>query len=155
MPSKRNHILCAIVDIDGTLADCHHRRHHVEKTPKDWDSFFDHKLIMRDKLIKPVWEVVMALHERFPILYCSGRRENERSITEKWLYKHGLWNHPRKLYMRQDGDRRSDVEVKRELLAQIRKDCYEPIVVLDDRQSVVDMWREEKLTCLQVAKGDF
>lgn len=53
------------------------------------------------------------------------------------------------------GDRRSDVQVKRELLAEIRKDGYEPIVVLDDRSSVVEMWREEKLTCLQVAKGDF
>jgi len=85
----------------------------------------------------------------------SGRRESEREVTKQWLYKHGLWMHPQKLYMRQVGDRRTDVEVKRELLAQIRKDGYEPIVVLDDRASVVAMWREEKLTCLQVAEGDF
>lgn len=152
---KQARVLCVIVDIDGTLADCQHRRHHVEKQFKDWDKFFDPKLIARDKLIKPVWEVVMALQQRFPIIYCSGRRESEREVTKQWLYKHGLWMHPQKLYMRQVGDRRSDVQVKRELLAKIRKDGYEPIVVLDDRSSVVEMWREEKLTCLQVAKGDF
>jgi hypothetical protein len=29
-----------IFDIDGTLSDTARRRHHVEKTPKDWDAFF-------------------------------------------------------------------------------------------------------------------
>jgi hypothetical protein len=29
-----------LVDIDGTLADCTHRLHHIQKQPKDWDAFF-------------------------------------------------------------------------------------------------------------------
>ena len=29
------------------------------------------------------------------------------------------------------------------------------LIIFDDRQSVVDMWRARGLTCFQVAKGDF
>ena len=29
------------------------------------------------------------------------------------------------------------------------------LIIFDDRQSVVDMWRSRGLTCFQVAKGDF
>lgn len=28
-----------IVDLDGTLANCEHRRHFLETKPKDWKSF--------------------------------------------------------------------------------------------------------------------
>ena len=31
---------CIVFDIDGTLADCSQRLHHIQKSPPDWDSFF-------------------------------------------------------------------------------------------------------------------
>jgi hypothetical protein len=57
--------------------------------------------------------------------------------------------------MRPEGERREDCEVKRELLAQIRADGYNPVMVFEDRDRVVAMWREEGLRCLQVAPGNF
>jgi len=57
--------------------------------------------------------------------------------------------------MRADSDRRSDDIVKRELLARIRGDGFDPQLAIDDRKRVVDMWRSEGLICAQVAEGEF
>ncbi|WP_442934833.1 phosphatase domain-containing protein [Nitrincola sp. A-D6] len=45
--------------------------------------------------------------------------------------------------------------VKSRLLEQIRASGYNPWLVLDDRDSVVNQWRTLGLTCLQCAPGDF
>jgi hypothetical protein len=57
--------------------------------------------------------------------------------------------------MRSDKDRRADDIVKRELLARMRADQFNPALAIDDRRRVVDMWRAEGLVCAQVAEGDF
>jgi hypothetical protein len=57
--------------------------------------------------------------------------------------------------MRADRDRRADDVVKRELLARMRADAFEPQLAIDDRRRVVEMWRAEGLICAQVAEGDF
>jgi hypothetical protein len=60
-----------------------------------------------------------------------------------------------KLFMRKTGDIRSDDIVKREIYETHIKPEWNVVCVLDDRQRVVDMWREIGLTCLQVDYGDF
>jgi nicotinamidase-related amidase len=142
-----------IFDIDGTLADCTHRLHHIQTKPKDWDGFF--AAMSGDTLIKPVAELLDAfVHQyRHTIVLCSGRPETYREPTEKWLAMCGIkWS---RLYMRQAGDRRDDSIVKKELLDQIRADGWKPFLAIDDRQRVVDMWRANGLVCLQCADGDF
>jgi hypothetical protein len=57
--------------------------------------------------------------------------------------------------MREDGDCRSDVEVKEEIYEKYLKGVVDIAFCIDDRQSVVDMWRSKGLVCLQCAKGDF
>jgi len=57
--------------------------------------------------------------------------------------------------MRPTGDNRKDAIVKREIFDREIRDRYRILFVLDDRNQVVDMWRELGLTCLQVAPGDF
>tara|TARA_R100000152_G_C6778259_1_gene208785 strand:- start:1020 stop:1460 length:441 start_codon:yes stop_codon:yes gene_type:complete len=54
------------------------------------------------------------------------------------------------LFMRSEGDRRDDVTVKREMFKKIGLTPDNVVAVLDDRQGVVDMWREEGFLCLQV-----
>jgi hypothetical protein len=60
--------------------------------------------------------------------------------------------------MRPD-ERRSDPdwEVKQDMLHEILKtlDKENILFTVDDRQKVVDMWRANGLTCLQVAEGNF
>jgi hypothetical protein len=142
-----------IVDIDGTLADCTHRLHHIQKRPKDWDAFF--AATAGDQPIMPVIAMVscMRAHPGNKIIFCSGRPERTRTATEGWLRRHCLPMGP--LYMRGDHDRRDDDILKRDLLARIRGDGFDPVLAIDDRRRVVDMWRAEGLICAQVAAGDF
>ena len=54
--------------------------------------------------------------------------------------------------MRRVGDR-PDYTVKRELLAEIGEDRI--AFVIDDRNSVCDMWRGQGLTCYQIAAANY
>jgi hypothetical protein len=82
-----------------------------------------------------------------PIYLCTGRSEDERDETEAWLALHGVKY--RRMFMRKSLDFRADHIIKRELLEEIRATGYEPELIFDDRQCVVDMWRKEGLFVLQ------
>ena len=56
--------------------------------------------------------------------------------------------------MRPFGDRRKDLIVKKELYMNHIHNNYDVICVFEDRQSVVDMWRELGLLCCQVASEE-
>ncbi|MCI0550262.1 MAG: polynucleotide kinase [Anaerolineae bacterium] len=139
-----------IFDIDGTLADVSERIHHVKKKPKDWDAFF--KGIPQDKAIQSMVRLCNILHSSgIRILLCSGRREQDRPKTIEWLAQQGVNYH--ELILRRDGDRRSDVIVKREMLSGL--DRSKILFVVEDRSGVVEMWRSEGLVCLQCASSEF
>lgn len=140
-----------ICDLDGTLTDTSHRLHHVQGPKKDWDAFFDG--IPDDPIVGPVADIVdMYAADGAAILLCSGRPEKCREKTQEWLNKNDV--EYTQLYMRPDDDRRPDHIVKAQILDGILADGYEPIFVLDDRSSVVKMWRERGLTCLQCALSE-
>lgn len=140
-----------IFDIDGTLADCTHRRHYVVSHPKNWKAFF--ATVEHDTLIKPVAQLLRALlSSGHKVICCSGRPEDIRNATEQWLYSHGLF--PHRLYMRKTDDYRPDDIIKAELLEDIRADGFNPILAVEDRSRIVKVWRYHGLTCLQCAEGD-
>lgn len=86
----------------------------------------------------------------------SGREETCRAETENWLVDKGSFTYDSfKLYMRPAGDRRKDYIVKRELYEKHVLGKYNVYLVLDDRSSVVLLWRSLGLTCLQANYGDF
>jgi FMN phosphatase YigB (HAD superfamily) len=142
-----------IFDIDGTLADNWHRQHLVQKDKPDWDEFFEK--MSEDTLNKPV----AALYElvrnsgQYKTLLVSARPERYREMTEFWFADQGLSFEM--LYMREDGDRRPDYQVKKEMLDKILADGHEILFVVDDRTQTVNMWRENGITCLQCAEHDF
>jgi len=139
-----------IFDIDGTLADVSARVHHVKKKPKDWKAFF--KGMAQDKAIHAMVRLCNVLYgSGVEIVLCSGRSEEHRAETVQWLAQKGVNYH--KLLLRRDGDRRSDVAVKREMLAGLDK--RKILFVVEDRRRVVEMWRKEGLVCLQCAPGEF
>jgi FMN phosphatase YigB (HAD superfamily) len=139
-----------IFDIDGTLADVSERVHHLQKKPKNWKAFF--RGMAQDKAIKSMVRLCNILYSSgVRIILCSGRSEEHRSETVKWLANQGVKYH--ELRLRRDGDRRSDVIVKREMLAGIDK--TKVLFVVEDRSRVVQMWRSEGLVCLQCAPGEF
>jgi predicted kinase len=148
---------CIIFDIDGTLANLNHRRHFVANKNKDWNSFFAG--INEDKPI----EQTLAIFKQFQswedgetpykILIVSGRPDNYQDETTNWLNSYFCWVGEKfsdaKLYMRKAGDYRPDYIIKEEILKEIQKE-YEVFFVVDDRQSVVDMWRKNGLICYQI-----
>lgn len=157
-------IRAIVFDIDGTLADITHRLHFIQKTPKDWEGFFSSML--DDKPIAPVrlvcesllalknMEKRMGAEVSHTVIFCSGRPDKYRKETLAWMQSN-IYPVPQVLYMRKTGDRRPDDVVKEELLTQMRADGYDPVLVFEDRQRVVDMWRRNGIQCCQVASGDF
>jgi predicted kinase len=140
-----------IFDIDGTLSDPTHRLHHVTGDNRNWDAFFGE--MGADPIHEPIRKLLYSLGRHTDIiLICTGRPENYREATETWLTNKGIFRN--KLYMRPAGDTRQDHIVKAEMLAAIRADGYEPWLVIDDRPSVVAMWRANGLTCLQCRDWD-
>jgi predicted kinase len=143
---------CVVFDIDGTLADCSHRTHFVNGSKKNWPAFMagipDDVPNFQVTFLNTLLNFARSQGAtNMPIFLCSGRSENERSDTEAWLNKYSVTCD--KMFMRKSGDYRADHIIKRELLEEIRADGYEPWLIFDDRQCVVDMWRKEGLFVLQ------
>lgn len=134
-------ILC---DIDGTLAL------RGDRAPHDHDSS------MEDAVNWPVVKACDAFHiASYGVVLISGREEQYRAVTEYWLGTHSILKYRQALIMRAANDNRPDDIVKRELYEQQIKPHFDVLLILDDRNKVVRMWRDLGLTCLQVQEGDF
>tara|TARA_B100002019_G_scaffold54947_3_gene47125 strand:- start:28551 stop:28988 length:438 start_codon:yes stop_codon:yes gene_type:complete len=141
-----------IFDVDGTLMDIEHRRHFVVQRPKDFDAF--REATSQDTAKEDIFAVAKALKAAgHRIIISSGRNKSQRAVTLKQLMGAGLVFDA--LYMRSDKDFRPDDEVKSQMLDKMIKDGFNPTMAFDDRQRVVDMWRDRGLTVAQVAPGDF
>lgn len=88
------------------------------------------------------------------ILFTSGREDQYREPTEKFLAQH-LPGIPYELHMRKTHDSRKDAIIKREMFDEHIRGRYNVLFVLDDRNQVVDNWREMGLHCWQVNPGNF
>ena len=58
------------------------------------------------------------------------------------------------IWMRPDNNTESDAIVKKRMLDAIQRTCN-VVAVFDDRDKVVNMWRENGILCCQVAKGEY
>lgn len=139
-----------ICDIDGTIADIDHRRHFVRGEKKDWKSFFD---AMWDDT--PRSTIVDTL-KRYKsagrrIILVSGRPDDFAIVTQNWLSR---WQIPYDgLIMRKSRDGRPDHEVKQDILnTYFRKNLID--LVIDDRPSVIRMWRSNGLEVMDVGTGE-
>lgn len=131
-----------IVDIDGTLAIM------GDRDPYAW-----HK-VGRDLPNTSVVDFVKRhIQEGHNVIIMSGRDGVCRKETQEWLDRYvspGLT-----LFMRTQNDKRPDYIVKNELFRSNIVDNYHVTLVLDDRTSVVKLWRALGLNCWQVNEGDF
>ena len=128
-----------IVDIDGTLAI------KTNRSPFDWSK------VGQDACN----QVVKGLVNAYPntVIIFSGRDSVCRKETIQWLAENGIKYHS--LFMRDEGNNEKDAIIKRRLFEDNVRGKYYIEYVLDDRNQVVEMWRNIGLTCLQVADGDF
>ena len=153
-----------ICDIDGTIANLEHRLHYIRFNASmhgfekdfspDWDAFHDH--VLDDAPIWPIIYIIKALKQQAfaDVWFFTGRMERCRDHTTKWLERY-MWDDPI-IEMRRQGDFRSDVEIKQEMLdSMLHMDRRRLVAVFDDRERIVQMWRSNGIQCLQVKDGDY
>lgn len=143
-----------ISDLDGTLTNTDHRQHFVRQEKKDWKSFFEG--MIDDPVHLHVAEVISLLEDNYYIYYASGRPDSYRDLTIKWFKdKLGRTVFGDNLFMRPRNDSRRDDIVKEIILDFELLPRGQPYIILDDRDQVVNMWRNRGYTCFQVAPGNF
>ena len=168
-----------IFDLDGTLAFIDKRRIKAGSpsgntpTPSkmDWDVFFDPDNIKLDDPNPPVIKLAqMFKADGFKVVIFSGRNDRSFHTTKDWLKTHNV---PFDLLvMRPDKFKDEswpiaagnpatpamrfmpDEILKKEMLDTF-VDINDVFLVVDDRQKVVDMWRDLGLNTWQVAPGNF
>lgn len=137
-----------VFDLDGTIADITHRVHLVRRAKPDWDAFF--AACVDDAPNVPVIRALQAhLIAGHKVEIWSARSASVRTETEEWLESNLIQPHLL-TRMRAVGDNTPDAVLKRHWLTQLHE-SERPDVVYDDRQRIVDMWRDEGIACFQVA----
>jgi hypothetical protein len=145
-----------IFDLDGTLALIDKRRSLSTKPngKMDWAEFFKPSNIKLDQPNIPVIKTFQALKAAgFKVGIFSGRDAITQNETLVWLSDHGI--RPDFFKMRPIGSFVKDDLLKKQWLDEIVNEGHSIMCVFDDRDKVVKMWRENGITCFQVAEGAF
>ena len=146
-----------IFDLDGTLALIDKRR-DLSRKPNgkiDFKILHDPSNIYLDKPNLPVIRMAQLIaQDGFNIVIFSGRSDKTKFTTKSWLTHNRVPFH--KLVMRPHKTMNfiPDDILKRDMLDN-HVDINDIFMVVDDRQKVVDMWRNLGLTVFQVADGNF
>lgn len=144
-----------VFDIDGTISDPTHRLNLAQM--KQWDDF--NAAAIDDPVISKIADLMRELSKKWSILLVTGRNEKFRYVTTQWLKEANLDFCYDDLLMRKDYDFRPDYEIKIELLEKYfggkEKVLENVFAVFDDRDSVVEHFRNYGFTVLQVAQGGY
>lgn len=140
-----------IFDMDGTLCDVSGVRHYVEGDRKNFRAFHE-----ASRFCPPRAEVVSILrhpsnHGR-AVIIVTARDERFELATRDWLIRNGIRYDA--LYMRQWGDQRRDTMVKNEIHARIIADGFSPVMAVDDRQDIADVWVSHGIPVILVSQDD-
>jgi hypothetical protein len=130
-----------LCDIDGTLA--HNNGHR---------NFYDESKVLDDKPLPTINVIKSLIATGERIIYFSGRKEQCREDTIKWLTLYVDDSYP-ELYMRQNNDNRKDSILKEEMYNTHIKDKYTVLGVFDDRLQVCQMWYNLGLFVFNVNQG--
>ena len=141
-----------IVDLDGTIANVSHRVHHLKKEVPDKGAFND--AMGEDGVNQWCLEIVNAMRNQgYKIILVTGRRKKYHDKTVNWLREKGVIYD--QLYMRLEGEKLPDAPMKKKIYREYIEKEIDILFILEDRLSVVEMWREIGLVCLQCDVGNF
>jgi uncharacterized HAD superfamily protein len=150
-------LITIVIDLDGTLCNCEHRQIHAQNA--EWDKF--HEGLVDDLPNQDTvafLDIIKGASKFVQVIACTGRNEAFRKLTLDWFFRYDI--HVDVLLMRPDGDFTSDHELKPAMLQEHFGGSKEEVLrkvqfVLDDRDKVVDAWREYGLPCWQVRPGGY
>lgn len=155
----------AIVDMDGTLANVSSIRFHVDgsrtytqangrvRPVKNFDAFH-----AASEFVPANPQAIEFCRRHYlagtHILVVTARMRKWEGVTTRFLERearpHFTWVEP--IYMRIDDDFRKDVEVKRDILAEIQQD-YTVVAACDDNPNVIALWEESQIPEIEVIPG--
>lgn len=146
----KNNIIC---DLDGTLALDDHRAHLIQENPNNrkWDEYFS--LCMHDAPNEGVLLLLRMCRYQSNVHILSARSMSTFQPTIDWLKKYQVQY--TSLRLRGLEDRTDDYILKLQWAKELDLTPENTLFVLEDRQRVVDAWREGGYTCFQVAPGKF
>ena len=137
-----------LVDIDHTLTDAFHRDQMIGIAP--WDEY--HAKGIEDDPAHDFVEFMMHSrhNDRYDWIGLTSRPEKFRGLTMQWLVHHGIGLD--QLWMRPNTDFRPAPEVKVSLCKEkLGEDWKSKVLMLiDDNEKVVEAFRGEGITCLQI-----
>ena len=137
-----------IVDVDGTLAK---RNLELEnfRNPYEWER------VKEDLPNQPIVDLVNSIAEQqsYMVLIVTGRDAEYEHLTTEWLEENNIKFDL--CFSRPKGNNERDCTVKERIYREEIQPVFDIKYVFEDRNSVVHMWRDLNLTCLQVAEGNF
>lgn len=150
MPYETKFKSYVICDLDGTSA----HRQILEKDKIYMRSFYDYESAYNDKPDTAVRFILHSLFEKgIKIIFVSGRKESSRKFTEDFIEDKLLFSkNDYKLFMREDGDNRSDDIVKYEIFNRNLRKLPGIFAVFDDRKRVIAMWEELGIKVMNCGK---
>lgn len=146
MPVEQN-MKWVLLDLDGTIALSGERSIFFSTNPRNYPAA--QAGIMHDEIIQPIHTLVNVLAKAgHKIIVMSARSEGCIEITKKWLIANGIPFDD--IVMKGDTDFRKDYICKQEMLRKLVEKYGEPLLALEDRPDVVDMFRQEGVFSLLV-----
>lgn len=140
-----------LFDRDGTLASCFKRP--TDRSNSAWAEF--NASLCFDAPVPLVAGILRSIRPGVTRIMVSGRAEGDwpgdrrrRFLMQDWIAKNDLPID--ELYMRTGGDGRVDSVVKHEILHRDLLPHWDIRYAIDDRQSIVDVWREHGIPTLHV-----
>lgn len=146
---KENNKPWIIVDIDGVIANHHHREYFLNGPDKNnWGKY--HELSKDDPPILNMVLLIKLLSKVANICYLTGRTESSRLITSTWLSEHLEYSSGKaELIMRKNDDDRDSSVYKQHMYSEHFVSKGRKVwLVFEDDDSTIRMWRELGLTCL-------
>ena len=123
----------------------------------NWEVFFDPKNIDLDQPNDAVIKMAQTLKDAGNrIVILSGRSKATKDATKAWLNKFNVPFDVLKMRPTDGGLKwMKDDLLKKKWLDDLFPNTDDIICVFDDRNKVVQMWRDNGITCFQVADGNF
>lgn len=145
-----------IFDLDGTLSLINGRERHISGKNKNWKNFFFE--CDNDLPNFPVIELFKFYRDLtdYTTIIITGRSDEVKEKTLKWLKRFDcLPKNIDYIFMRKKNDFRGDIIFKSEVINKLNITHENTIVVFEDRDRMVQFWRENNFNCFQVSNGDF
>jgi len=137
-----------LIDIDHTLTDAFWRDEMINIAP--WDVY--HSEAIHDKPAHDFVEFIGPFYDKpyYDLIGLTARPEKFRDLTMKWLCQHNVFL--KDIWMRPNNNYQPAGPMKVNLCQHKLGDLWKEriLCVIDDNDRVIEAFRAEGITCLQV-----